>query len=67
MELNLASDVKDKRSFFKDSSKRKTWENVGPLPDDIGALVTKGTEKAELLNIFASYSLLRLALRNPRP
>lgn len=68
LELNLAKDTKDKRGFFKDiSSKRKTWANVGPLPNEVGALVTKGTEKAESLNTFAFYSLLRLALRNPRP
>lgn len=37
---------------------------MGPLPNEVGALVTKGTEKAELLNTFASYSLLRLALES---
>lgn len=40
---------------------------MGLLPNEVGDLVTKGTEKAELLNTFASYSLLRLVLRNLRP
>ncbi|GAB0208703.1 mitochondrial enolase superfamily member 1 [Grus japonensis] len=55
--LNLARDVKDnKKGFFKYiSSKRTTRENVGPLLNEVGALVTEDTEKAELLNAaFAS-------------
>ncbi|GAB0207699.1 mitochondrial enolase superfamily member 1 [Grus japonensis] len=54
LELNLARDVKDnKKGFFKYiSSKRKTRENVGPLLNEVGALVTEDTEKAELLNAF---------------
>uniref|UniRef100_A0A8B9PGQ4 Reverse transcriptase domain-containing protein n=1 Tax=Apteryx owenii TaxID=8824 RepID=A0A8B9PGQ4_APTOW len=54
LELNLARDVKDnKKGFFKYiSSKRKTRENVGPLLNGVGALVTKDAEKAELLNAF---------------
>ena len=42
LELNLASDVKDnKKSFFKHiSSKWKTRENVGPLLNEVGVLVT---------------------------
>ncbi|GAB0176369.1 mitochondrial enolase superfamily member 1 [Grus japonensis] len=57
LELNLARDVKDnKKGFFKYiSSKRKTRENVGLLLNEVGALVTEDTEKAELLNVtFAS-------------
>ncbi|GAB0179989.1 mitochondrial enolase superfamily member 1 [Grus japonensis] len=57
LELNLARDVKDnKKGFFKYiSSKRNTWENVGPLLNEVGALVMEDTEKAELLNAaFAS-------------
>ncbi|GAB0208111.1 mitochondrial enolase superfamily member 1 [Grus japonensis] len=57
LELNVARDVKDnKKGFFKYiSSKRKTRENVGPLPNEVGALVTEDTEKVELLNAaFAS-------------
>ncbi|GAB0206830.1 hypothetical protein GRJ2_003148600 [Grus japonensis] len=52
--LNLARDVKDKKKgFFKYiSSKRKTRENVGPLLNEVGALVMEDTEKAELLNAF---------------
>uniref|UniRef100_A0A8B9PUS7 Immunoglobulin C1-set domain-containing protein n=1 Tax=Apteryx owenii TaxID=8824 RepID=A0A8B9PUS7_APTOW len=54
LELNVASDVKDnKKGFFKYiGSKRKTRENVGPLLNGVGALVTKDAEKAELLNAF---------------
>ncbi|GAB0182598.1 mitochondrial enolase superfamily member 1 [Grus japonensis] len=54
LELNLARDVKDnKKGFFKYiSSKRKTRENVGPLLNEVGALVMEDTEKAEILNAF---------------
>ena len=54
LELNLARDVKDnKKGFFKYiSSKRKTGENVSRLLNGLGALLTKDTEKAELLNAF---------------
>ncbi|GAB0203755.1 mitochondrial enolase superfamily member 1 [Grus japonensis] len=57
LELKLARDVKgNKKDFFKYiSSKRKTRENVGPLLNEVGALVMEDTEKAELLNAaFAS-------------
>lgn len=64
LELNLARDVKDNRKvFFKDiSSKRKIGENVAPLLNEVGALVTEDTEKAELQNAFFT----SLALRNVR-
>jgi len=54
LELNPASNVKDnKKGFFKYiSSKWKTRENVGLLLNEVGALVTEDTEKAELLNAF---------------
>ncbi|GAB0182556.1 mitochondrial enolase superfamily member 1 [Grus japonensis] len=53
LELNLVRDVKDKKGFFKYiSSKKKTRENVGLLLNEVGALVTEDTEKAELLNAF---------------
>ena len=54
LELNLARDVKDnKKGFFKYiSSNQKTRENVGPLLNKMGALVTEDTEKAKLLNAF---------------
>ena len=54
LELNLARGVKDnKKGFFKYiSCRRKVKENVGPLLNEVGALVTKDTEKAELLNAF---------------
>ncbi|GAB0207575.1 mitochondrial enolase superfamily member 1 [Grus japonensis] len=53
-ELNLARDVKDnKKSFFRYvSDKRRTRENVGPLWNETGDLVTQGMEKAEVLNEF---------------
>ncbi|GAB0207763.1 hypothetical protein GRJ2_003242000 [Grus japonensis] len=57
LELNLAGEVKDnKKGFFKYiSSKRTTRENVGPLLNEVGALVMEDTEKAELLHaLFAS-------------
>ncbi|GAB0206526.1 hypothetical protein GRJ2_003118200 [Grus japonensis] len=57
LELNLARDVKDKKEgFFKYiSRKRTTRENVGPLLNEVGALVTEDTEKEKLLNAaFAS-------------
>jgi len=34
------------------SSKRKTRDNVGPLLNVVGVLVTEDTEKTELLNAF---------------
>ncbi|GAB0206735.1 mitochondrial enolase superfamily member 1 [Grus japonensis] len=53
-ELNLARDVKDnKKSFYRYvSDKRRTRENVGPLWNETGDLVTQDTEKAEVLNDF---------------
>jgi len=54
LELNLASDVKDnKKGFFNYiSRKQKTRDSVGPLLNEVGALVMEDTEKAELLNAF---------------
>ncbi|GAB0186306.1 mitochondrial enolase superfamily member 1 [Grus japonensis] len=54
LEFSPARDVKDnKKGFFKYiSSKRKTRENVGPLLNEVGALVMEDTEKVELLNAF---------------
>ena len=59
LELKLARDVKDnKKGFYKYvNSKRKTRENVGPLLNEAGALVTEDTEKAELLNAIFCFSL----------
>jgi len=57
LELNLARDVKDEnKGFFKYiSSNKYTRENVGPLLNEVGALVREGTRKTELLNaLFAS-------------
>ncbi|GAB0185935.1 mitochondrial enolase superfamily member 1 [Grus japonensis] len=54
LELDLAWDVKDnKKGFYKYiGDKRKTRENVGPLLNEMGDLVTLNMEKAELLNAF---------------
>jgi len=54
LELELARDVKNnKKGFFKYiSSKRKARDNVGPLLNEVGVLVTEDAEKAELLNAF---------------
>jgi len=54
LELNLARDVKDnKKGFFNYSStKRKTRDNVGPLLNEVSALVTEDAEKAQILNAF---------------
>ncbi|GAB0180270.1 mitochondrial enolase superfamily member 1 [Grus japonensis] len=53
-EINLARDVKDnKKSFYRYvSDKRRMRENVGPLRNETGDLVTQDMEKAEILNDF---------------
>ena len=54
LELKLATDVKNnKKGFFNYiSSQRKARDNVGPLLDEAGVLVSEDAEKAELLNAF---------------
>ncbi|GAB0205305.1 mitochondrial enolase superfamily member 1 [Grus japonensis] len=54
IEISLARDVKDnKKSFYRYvSEKRRTRENVGPLRNEMGELVTQDMEKAEVLNDF---------------
>ena len=54
IELNLARDIKgNKKSFYRYiSDKRRTRENVGPLWNEMGDLVTQDMEKAEVLNDF---------------
>uniref|UniRef100_A0A8B9BIA0 Reverse transcriptase domain-containing protein n=1 Tax=Anser brachyrhynchus TaxID=132585 RepID=A0A8B9BIA0_9AVES len=54
LELNLATAVKDnKKRFYKCiNTKRRTKENLHPLLDAGGNLVTKDEEKAEVLNAF---------------
>ncbi|KFW73581.1 hypothetical protein AS28_12130, partial [Pygoscelis adeliae] len=54
IELNLARDIKgDKKSFHRYvRDRRKTRENVGPLRNEMGDLVTQDMEKAEVLNDF---------------
>jgi len=54
LKLKLAKEVKEnKKGFIKYvSSERKTRENVGPLLNEVGALVTGDAEKAEILNAF---------------
>ena len=58
-----------RKGFFKYvNSKRKTWENVGPLLNEVGALVTRNAEKAEILNaFFVSVFNAKTRVRNPRP
>ncbi|GAB0192613.1 mitochondrial enolase superfamily member 1 [Grus japonensis] len=53
-EISLARDVKDnKKSFYRHvSDKRRMRENVGPLQNETGDLVTQDMEKAEVLNDF---------------
>ncbi|GAB0187269.1 mitochondrial enolase superfamily member 1 [Grus japonensis] len=53
-EISLARDVKDnKKSFYRYvSDKRRTRENVGPLQNETGDLVTQDMEKAEVFNDF---------------
>ncbi|PKU43995.1 rna-directed dna polymerase from mobile element jockey-like [Limosa lapponica baueri] len=66
LELNLARDVKDnKKGFFKYiSSKRKTRENMGPLLNEIDALVMEDAEKVELQNAF--FASVFTAKANPQ-
>ncbi|GAB0204023.1 mitochondrial enolase superfamily member 1 [Grus japonensis] len=54
LEISLARDVKNnKKSFYwYVSEKRRTRENVGPLRNETGDLVTQDMEKAEVLNDF---------------
>ncbi|GAB0208675.1 mitochondrial enolase superfamily member 1 [Grus japonensis] len=54
IEISLARDVKDnKKSFYRYvRDKRRTRENVGPLWNETGDLVTQDMEKAEVLNDF---------------
>ncbi|GAB0186020.1 mitochondrial enolase superfamily member 1 [Grus japonensis] len=54
IEISLARDVKDnKKSFYRYvSDKRRTRENVGPLQNETGDLVTQDMERAEVLNDF---------------
>ncbi|GAB0185819.1 mitochondrial enolase superfamily member 1 [Grus japonensis] len=53
-EISLARDVKDnKKSFYRYvSDKRRMRENVGPLWNERGDLVTQDMEKAEVFNDF---------------
>jgi len=58
LELNLSRDVKDnKKSFFKYiSSKRKTRDNVGPLLNKVGVLVT-GCREGRVTECLLCFSL----------
>lgn len=65
LELNLARDVKDNKEHFLKyiRSKRKTWENEGPLLNEMGAVVTKDIVKTVSTLILSL--LLMPILRNP--
>ena len=64
-ELNLVKEFKDKKAFFKYTSRKSmTMEKVGPLLNEVSALVTKDTEKAELLNAF--FASVFTAKANPQ-
>ena len=54
LDLKLARDIKNnKKDFFNYvSSKRKARDNMGPLLNEAGVLVTEDAEKAELLKAF---------------
>ncbi|GAB0206940.1 mitochondrial enolase superfamily member 1 [Grus japonensis] len=54
IEISLARDIKgNKKSFYRYvSDKRRMRENVGPLRNETGDLVTQDMEKAEVLNDF---------------
>lgn len=54
LELSLATAIKDnKKGFYKYiNTKRRTKENLQPLLDAGGNLVTRDEEKAEVLNAF---------------
>ncbi|GAB0207675.1 mitochondrial enolase superfamily member 1 [Grus japonensis] len=56
VELNLSRDVKDKKKGFHKyiEDKRKTRENVSPLLNEMGYLMTQDMEKAEVLNAFSA-------------
>lgn len=58
LELNLASGVEDNRKGFFEykADKTNTRGSVGPLMNEMGALVTEDAEKAELLNAFFVYT-----------
>ena len=66
--------MREVREYGKDffnciKRKRKTRENVGPMLNEMGALIMGDTEKMELLNVLPSLHqslLVRLPLRNPR-
>jgi len=51
--LDVRVNVHSQKGFFRYiSSKQMTRENVGPLLNEMAALVREDTEKAELLNAF---------------
>ena len=54
LELNLATKIKDNNKYFYKyiNSKRRARENLHPLLDAEGKLVTKDQDKAEVLNAF---------------
>ena len=54
LELNLATKVNNKYFYKYINSKRRARENLHPLLDTKGNLVTKDQDKAEELNAFVA-------------
>jgi len=70
VDLNVAQDAKGhKKGFCKNiNGKRKAGENVGPLLNGAGAMVTQDIEKAEVLNAtFSSVFTSRTGLQTSEP
>lgn len=69
LEFNLMRDVKDnKKAFCKHiNRKRQTRENLAPLLNGAGAMVTKYMEKAEVVNaFFASVVTCKTSTQEPQ-
>ena len=64
LELNLATAVMDNKKYFYKfvNSKRRIRENLPPLLDAEGNMVTKDEEKAEVLNVYFASLAVELAV-----
>ena len=65
IKLNLGRDVKDKKGFYKHiGDKKKTKENVSPLLNKTGQLVTQDIEKAKVVSdVFVSVFTSKTSLQ----